>query len=452
MENNQKYISQFSLTVLTEIKSKAATKELTDLLYEINKSYTNNPHVNFSKFKLLHYARWFVIDQAEEVDGTPVPPMLAFTSNFDLGVDEHLDELIALGAATFEKVYSYCKGFPAGKGKEAIKKYLLDHSKKNQLFWPAIRGGTVEQIRGEANLRDRIETYIDQEQNSGNLTGKSPTQIRDAVKQHIGQDADLNWATTPRAKPTFSWYLSYWWLGIRTGLVLLLLMFLPLLMGVPVWACPPLFLVAFAVFILLWVFVISKPYAKKDDREREEIKRSKDLEKLLRNEDTIFQNQLTIYGAVKKPYWYRLTTLKLGLLVFSINGTYNSNKGKLSGIETIHFARWSLFNRGRNVMFLSNYDGAWEMYLSEFIDRSAMAMNLTFGTTANYPRTKNLLWEGAFDEQAFKTVVRNNQYPCPMWWSAYPYTTVKNILNNNMIRKGLDGSSEESAEQWIARI
>ena len=93
-----------------------------------------------------------------------------------------------------------------------------------------------------------------------------------------------------------------------------------------------------------------------------------------------------------------------------------------------------------------------EIYLSEFIDRSAMAMNLTFGTTVGYPKVKRLLWEGAFDEQAFKTVVRNNQYPCQVFYSAYPYLTVKNILNNNNIRKGLDGSGKETIEQWLKRF
>lgn len=447
MKNNKEYISQHGITVITEIKP-GQVNALEDLLYDINKSYKTNEYVDFSKFKLIHYIRWFIIDKAVEADGTEVPPQLAMTSNFDLGVDEHLQELLEVGASMIPKIYVHCEGFPAGESADNIIAYFKKHQHDNQLFWPAIRGGTVEQIRGEALLRDRIQLFVNDQQKQGKLTGKSQEEIRETIKGFVAGDNELSWALEKRATPTFGWRLKYWWLFIRTILVIVLVIAVWVFLKLPWW----LFLLIFAAIFLLWLFVFSNIYGKKDDREREEIKRSKEMDELLRNEDQIFQNQLTIYGAIKKPYWYRLTTLKLGLLIFSINGTYRSNKGQLSGIETIHFARWALFNNGKNVMFLSNYDGAWEMYLSEFIDRSAMAMNLTFGTTLNYPPTKRLLWEGAFNEQAFKTVVRNNQYPCQMWWSAYPYITVKNILNNAMIRMGLNGSSEESVEQWLKRI
>jgi hypothetical protein len=79
-------------------------------------------------------------------------------------------------------------------------------------------------------------------------------------------------------------------------------------------------------------------------------------------------------------------------------------------------------------------------------------MNLTFGTTVGYPKVKYLFGQGAFDEQAFKTVVRNNQYPTQVFYSKYPYLTAKNINNNARIRKGLDGSSKESTIDWLKRF
>ena len=193
-------------------------------------------------------------------------------------------------------------------------------------------------------------------------------------------------------------------------------------------------------------------FNRRDNRYRKPITRSRDFEELLRNEDRVFMNQLTIYGGLKKPFWYRTVQLRLGLWIFSLNGVYRSTKGQLSGIETIHFARWTIFNKGRNVIFLSNFDGAWQIYLSEFIDRSAAAMNLTFGTTVGYPKVKGFFGGGAHDEEAFKTVVRNNQYPCQAWYSAYPRITVKNMLNNQKIRQFLDGTSKESAEDWLKRF
>jgi len=249
------------------------------------------------------------------------------------------------------------------------------------------------------------------------------------VEAHVAGNDALNWALTPRAKPSFIWKVRYY--GI---LVIKLIFLLPVI-----------------VLLLIW-YLLSGIFNRRDNKYRKKITRSQDFEALLRNEDRIFMNQLTVYGGIKKPYWFRTMQLRLGLYVFSLNGVYRSNKGQLSGIETIHFARWAIFNKGKNVMFLSNFDGAWQIYLSEFIDRSAAAMNLTFGTTVGYPKVKGLVGEGSHDEEAFKTVVRNNQSPCQVWYSAYPRLTMKNILNNQKIRQGLSGESKESTADWLKRF
>jgi len=440
MKNNIKYIDQSGVTIITEIASGDHLKNVKELLGEIGKDDTGGGIMDFKSISSMHFARWFIIDDAKVSDGKggyssehQFPISLVFTSNFDGKTKEHLQEIVSINKEVIISIYSHCKSFPKGDkdsiSTETIVKYLLKHSKKNQLFWPAIRGGTVEQLLGESKLKARIQSFVNDTQKNNTLKGKSPSEIKKELYNLIRNDSELNWAVTPRAKPSFGWYLKYY------GKLIYKLLFI-----IPVALLFGLF------FITAWMF------NKKDNKYRKEINRAKDLEDLLNNEDRIFMNQLTVYGGIKKPYWYRTIQLRIGLWLFSLNGVYRSTKGKLSGIETIHFARWTLFNKGKNVIFLSNYDGAWEIYLSEFIDRSAAAMNLTFGTTVGYPKVKGLLGEGAHDEQAFKTVVRNNQYPCQVWYSAYPTLTVKNILNNQEIRKGLAGKSKESVSDWLKRL
>ena len=437
MKNNETYIGQGGITVITEINPSMDIQELYTLLNQIGDNINTTPVIDFASIKGLHFCRWFIIEGLTDVSGHKFPNSLVYAAYYDGTEEEHLTELLDTCMSSINLIYGYCSRYPTGTSAtpKSIIHYFKKHISKNQLMWPAYRGGTVEQILGEQKVRDAIQTYLNAQATTGKLTGATPEQLKAGIVNYIQTNPDLNWALKQRADPAFSWKFKYYFKLVTKLLLIVLLL--------------PVILV---VFIPIWWLLLSRIFEKRDDKKRQQIVRTKTITDLLEKEDRVFMNQLTIYGSINKPYWYRLTTLKIGLWIFSLNGTYRSNKGKLSGIETIHFANWSLFNKGRNVMFLSNYDGAWQVYLSEFIDRSAMAMNLTFGTTANYPKTKRLLWEGAFDEQAFKTVVRNNQYPSQVFYSTYPYITMKNVLNNSRIRKGLDGSSEESITDWLKRL
>lgn len=437
MENNKRYIDQGDVTIITEIDP-AKLESLKALLAKIGGNDIGGGIVNFEKMKTLHFGRWFLMTDARISDGkggysdeNKFPDSLVFTSNFDGPVEEHLEDVVNSSKDAIIELYSHCKDFPEEDNisTEQVVSFLKKEMEANQLFWPAIRGGTVEQLKGESLLRSEIQSFLDASIKDGSIRGKKPEDIKKQIVEFVKGDDRLSWALTPRAKPTFGWKFKYY--GTLVGKLIILL---PVLLLLGIWA------------LLVGIF------NKRDNKYRKEIHRSSDFEALLKNEDRIFMNQLTVYGGLKRPYWFRTFQLRLGLWLFSLNGVYRSNKGKLSGIETIHFARWAVFNKGKNVMFLSNYDGAWEIYLSEFIDRSAAAMNLTFGTTLSYPKVKGLFGEGAHDEQAFKTVVRNNQYPCQVWYSAYPRLTVKNILNNKKIREGLCGTSKESVSDWLKRF
>lgn len=439
MKNNERYINQAGVTIVTNLKPSADKQKLDALLKRIENNMRDreNAPVYLPDVSTLHYIRWVIVDNAWDADGNKMPDALIMSSNFDGPLDEHLQELLNNGRSAMHQIYDFCEGFDASRqlSDQEVISYLKRHKQGNPLFWPAFRGGTAEQIKEEYKLVEEIQQYLDQEQAKGTFSDMDAGQIREKVKAFAGAKDDLKWALQQRTKPSLGWYVKYY--GKLVLRLLLVLVLLPIIL----------------VFILpVWWGILSRVFEKRDDRRRKPIKRDEAIMEAIREENRIYQNQLTIYGTIKKPYWYRLNTLRMGLFIFSTNGIYRANKGKLSGIETIHFARWSLFNNNKNVMFLSNYDGPWQIYLSEFIDNSASAMNLTFSNMKGYPKTRYLLWEGAFDEQKFKTVVRNNQYPAQVWYSAYPYYSIKNILNNNKIRKGLDGSSKESAEEWIKRL
>ncbi|MCU0428494.1 MAG: hypothetical protein MUF42_00855 [Cytophagaceae bacterium] len=426
-------IFQSGLTIIVPVKDGNALSQLRTFLEELGKDPGNNPHVPFSKLDTIHYCRWFIIDQLRAESGAYEPPTLAFTSNYDGEVNGHLQDLMRLFEKGFDLIYQYCDGYPGASASTADKiKYLLSYQVENRLFWGAMRFYTVKELRMENQLRYALETFID----SKDFRKSSPKEVYQAILSYV-ENSEYRWALQPKEIPPRSWWIRYWGklVLILAGLLVLLLPILP--------------------FLICWV-LIGRYFEKRDDAKRAYYRKlgftdgSHNVDELMKIENLQPQNQLTVYGTIKTPYWFKRTTLKLAIKLFKLNGTYRSTKGKLSGIETVHFARWVIFNNNQSVMFLSNYDGAWEKYLSEFIDHAANAMNLTFSNMIGYPQVKWMIKEGAHDEMLFKSTVRQNQYPTQVWYTAYPDMTVKNMLNNKRIRDGLSKKlNEKELTEWL---
>ena len=98
------------------------------------------------------------------------------------------------------------------------------------------------------------------------------------------------------------------------------------------------------------------------------------------------------------------------------SGAGKKSNGALSGISTIHFARWVIIDNGTKLLFESNYDGSWERYIDDFIDKASVGLNAIWGNCPEYPR-------GCCDIEAFKKSIRDNQVPSQFFYSAYPETT-----------------------------
>ncbi len=434
------YTQQQALTVVVPFdRSKVA--QIQSALQAIQDRVEDSPEMPFREMHTLHFARWFVMDNLTDTIYKPVQPMLGFATDFDGDLDTHLKQLCELGAEGLDNIYQYCEGYPE-KSKRTVqsrvaflKKYFL----KPRLFWGSKFGYSAEQIKKEGELRDAIRDFIEEQAPTAQWPSQSPQEIRKTIVQYVQSQPDLQWAMQEVNGPSFGWKVKYWGKIIIILLIALLLLF-PVIIP----------------FLIFWILV-GRHYEKVDDRKRKEhpapVPPDSRYEDLVKIEDRIFQNQLTVYGTIKKPYWFKRTTLKLALHIFALNGAYRSTKGKLSGIPTIHFARWVIFNDDKNVMFLSNYNGNWENYLSEFIERSADAMNVSFGTMVGYPKVKWFIKEGAHDEQKFKALVRSNQYPSQVYYSAYPNLSVRNILNNAVIRKGLyEDLSPAEVKDWVQRL
>jgi hypothetical protein len=143
-------------------------------------------------------------------------------------------------------------------------------------------------------------------------------------------------------------------------------------------------------------------------------------------EDRIVQNELTCFST-NKPGFQRLLlrAVFLGARLRSLLGS------SIGGLPMIHFAQWSIIDRGEHLLFESNYDGTWEKYIDDFIDNSFLGMNAIWGRSPDYPPG------GARNTEAFKKGIRDFQYPAQVFYSAYRDSTVQNIYDSLALHKAV---------------
>jgi uncharacterized membrane protein YuzA (DUF378 family) len=161
-----------------------------------------------------------------------------------------------------------------------------------------------------------------------------------------------------------------------------------------------------------------------------------------------FQNHLTSLTRVK-PGLVHGVALRVTLFFVNLLSRFWFNVGTLGEIPTILSARWVLIDSGRRLLFLDNYGGAWDSYLDEFIDMTAVkGLNAIWTNTFvevegeeggcySFPKTQFFFWKGAQAEQPFKAYVRESQIETIAWYSAYPALSVTNINTSTVTRQSL---------------
>jgi hypothetical protein len=367
---------------------------------------------------------------------------------------------LAEGSPKFlETVYAACVGYPAGGGVKAVADYLAEHDRGTTALYVGMPGLTRDQIDKDARLRAAVEDELDA--NRANYVGGSPEECRRRLQEFVRGREDLGWAETP--VPVLTRVRYRWKLLIPPALIGLAAA------GGVVWAevsvdDEPVVaavvvaaVAAAAVAALAYVAWLRR--RERQDKQIDETPPLDRLNKLAGREDLQLQNHL-VSVSVAKPGGLRILTLRAVLAAIKLLARYVATRGDLGGIVTIHFARWVILPRpGKpaRLLFLSNYDGSWENYLGEFIDRASNGLTAVWSNTGlgpgrGFPDTRWLfLRGGSRDEQRFKSIVRLSQRTADVWYNAYPGLSVKQIKNNAAFRAGLFGPVEDVRE-WLRRV
>ncbi len=162
------------------------------------------------------------------------------------------------------------------------------------------------------------------------------------------------------------------------------------------------------------------------------------------------KNHITVVTTLK-PGLFRRFMLAWALWGIGQLVTHMFRPGFVLTMGTIQFARWVRLPGSRNLLFQSNYDGSWQSYLEDFITRAHKGQTAVWSNCEGFPRSRDLVNEGAQDGDAFKNYVRCKQVPTAFWYSRFPAITADRLRRNALIHEGLCRATTESeARIWLS--
>jgi hypothetical protein len=419
-----------ALSIVLNIKQ-GMKQQLIAKLAVVNNDVNNNSILPFKKLGSIHFARFLICNSTANPGGNPILDRLVFTTNYDLPQDNHIQELVQFAGPGLWDIFSMCDGFESGNyDAPRLAEFFKSKNIKSNTFYVGVGNRSVKQICNENILRKEIGHYVDA--NHGLFDKKDALYIREHIIRHLKSKPELEAMLPPEPKPSFAWELKQF--GALFLAVVIAVLLSPIL--VP--------------FLIIWVLILFKQEIQ--DKPVNNVVTKDHLRDLINRETGMVQAQFSAVGNLK-PGFIRLQTMLTLLGVVNFMAPYLFSKGKLSGIPTVHFARWLIINEGRQMLFLSNYDGNSESYLTDFINIAAKQLTLLFSHTIGYPKTYLLMFGGAKDAKKFMEWARYNQTVTNVWYSANKDVNVKNIYNNSKIKDGLLGSmSEYEAAKWLRLI
>jgi hypothetical protein len=390
----------------------------------------------FGRFERLHFARFVILADPtlDDIREHGVPPptavsSLAFLGDCDGNADDFIADLVRYAGNGLRQIFAHCQTFaPNGD----LLQWMKDHSQPPAAMYVNWIGRTVQQIDEENALRQALVEYLYRQET--NPAVQNPRQIWERLIAFVHEEVEAGRLTLTPPEPTpFGWRLRN----------------LIHLIGVPIL----LLLLAPVLILYLPAFIFQLRRREKQDPEitpRPDLNHVKRLADL---EDHDVTNQFSALGSVK-PGHFRRWTVSFLVWILDYGARHIFNRGHLTRVNTIHFARWVFLDDKQRLFFASNYDGSLESYMDDFINKVAWGLNLVFSNGVGYPRTNWLILDGAKDEQKFKRFIRRHELPTEVWYNAHPGLTAFEMERNSRIREGIEKTfmSDSEIREWLKLI
>jgi hypothetical protein len=403
-------------------------------------------------------------------EDTHFDPLLVVESNFDGDpgtywnsvLNELSDDLRAIFACTKQaKLRRWAPLFVSGSQAPLVV-FLEAHSCSPSAQHFGAVANSLARIQRDRGVFNDIQAEL------GVGAGKYQALTAPDIQKALRQWANLKypWMNEPESPTTAEAISAYKWSGWKpmfSGLVVFVTViamsfwlcfsdYLPSLgyLGTRIVLRSLLACAAVAlIFLAIWFWKTFRHLEGTDFTQSKPQLSPDQLKQFANEEDQIVQNHLASMVLVK-PGAVRAILIRVSLRLLKIAVPVIAWNGYLGSMRTIHFAHWTLVGNSGRLLFLSNFDGSWQSYLDDFVDKAARGLTLAWGNCVGFPPTKDLVLEGAARGTQFKAWARQSQTHSILWYSAYSDLTVNQIIRNASIVDGLRKSSmpQSEAEQW----
>jgi hypothetical protein len=393
-------------------------------------------------------------------------PLLVFENNFDgpqgtywEGVLDQLSEdLRGIFACTKQAKLDAWKSLFADGSTQSLAPFLEAHSCGPSAQHFGAVANSLPRIHRDAGVFDDLQSEL------GVTTEKYRGLDAVGVQRKLRQwaTAKYSWMNQPESPSTAQALSTYKWSALRPALAALAALAAGI--GVFLWLCISdhlpnhgdpdarivlrvlLILAIMAGIAIAALFWRTVRHLEETDFTQDDAEPSPAQMKLFASqEDQIVQNHLASMVLVK-PGVARAILIRVSLRLLLLIDPILHSDGYLGSMRTIHFAHWTLVGNSGRLLFFSNFDGSWQSYLDDFVDKAAAGLTLAWGNCVGFPRTQNLIQQGAAHGTEFKKWARQSQTQSILWYSAYPTLTVNQIIRNAGIVDGLRKESMQPKE------
>ncbi len=385
-----------------------------------------------------------VVMPAQDYGTDILPASLLFFTTYCGPLKNHLDELVRHGASGLRGLFKHGVNFPpeANTSDEALKKFLLKNNHPDT-FYSGIHYLTRADINNEEQLRKAIDDFLYESQQNNTFSHLDCATVRKKIQQHITDQGDkFLWAQ----KPVRRTFMDFWVLKRPFLLLIILVAVLVLSFFVKQGILRYVKFVAILILLSLGLVALLYRLAEIDMTQRISMETPDDkMRQIDASQHHPVINEMTATGSLKTGWVRRLLLYTVLRLVSAMSGTLY--------IATITTARWLTADKGKRLVFISNFANRSESYIRDFIDspQSQKNINLLFGQCDGYPPTRWLRGNGAINNlQGFMNVVQEQQHITQLWYCPYKHLSVDNIINNHKIRKDLfQKLTKKQIKRWL---
>jgi hypothetical protein len=367
--------------------------------------------------RTLHFGRFVLLSNAEGIEHS----LLAFESNHDGDEETHLAELAAALSPFEAALFGAWEGYRVGE----LRGFVAKHRRPAATFYLGHPGLSVAQIKNDDSVRKKLEELLDTLDRKGEVAGRTATAVRDDLVRLVEKET-LTIGPVDRGLPKQP--IATIGMGFVVAATALL-----------------------AVGIVPTALLVAEPREEAAEEPALVTEDDPRLDAIIGHEDAKFQNGLTHHVPLR-PGAFRKNALRVVLWFLEQARKRVAYEGVLGGISSIHFARWVILDDD-TVLFFSNYDGSWEAYLGDFVDKAHHYLTAVWTNTKWFPTTRGFVFDGAANEATFKRWTRTFQVKNQIWFSAYPHLTVDDVQKNVRLRAGAVGTmTEDEARRWLALL